>query len=203
MIAPIQPTPISEAAEPRAGHAAVPIWLIILLFVLFYLGMVYFDQHAAWFDPTVYEPYHSLAELEAFQPPPPSGPNLPQGQRVFEPTCGVCHGSDGMGKPGIAPPYVGSEWVQGSPNRMIRIPQQGLNGSIKVNGQVWTQVSSMAAMGASLSDEALANVLSYIRVNFGKNASPITPEQVHAVRLATANHPQPWTEPELLALPEK
>ena len=192
----------SEAGESRIGQATVPIWLIILLFVALYWGMVYFDLHGAWFSPDVYAPYRSIAELEKFQPPPPSGPG-PKAKYIYETICGLCHGNDGMGKPNQAPPYVGSEWVQGSPNRLIRIPQCGLNGPIKVNGQEWTQVSSMAAMGATLSDEDLANVLSYIRLNWGNKASMITPEQVHAVRVEIANHPQPWTEGELLAVPEK
>jgi mono/diheme cytochrome c family protein len=202
MSAPSQPTP-SEATEPRVGSASVPVWLIILLFVLLYWGMVYFDLQGAWFEPNVYAPYHSAAEVEFFQPPPPEGPNLAQGKAKFELVCGVCHGTDGLGKPNSAPPYIGSEWVQGSPNRLIRIPQQGLNGPIHVNGQSWAQVSSMAAMGAGLSDEDLANVLSYIRATWGNKAPAITPEQVHKVRGDSASHPQPWTEPELLALPKE
>ncbi len=186
-------TPSSAPGESLAGRKAVPVWLIVLLLVILYLGMVYFDLHGAWFNPEVYSPYRSAAELETFQPPPASGPNLLQGRKNFETVCGVCHGTEGVGKPGLAPPYVGSEWI----------PLEGLNGPITVNGQIWTEPSSMPAMGATLSDEDLANVLSYIRITWGKNASAITPEQVHAVRVETANHPLPWSPQELLALPEK
>ena len=87
--------------------------------------------------------------------------------------------------------------------RMIRIPQNGLAGPIKVNGQVWSQVPSMAAMGAALSDEDLANVLSYIRTSWGNTGSPVTPEQVKAVRAEVGSRTQPWTEDELNKVPEK
>lgn len=201
---PNQPMPMTpEAAEPRMESMAAPIWLFILLFGLLYWGMVYFDHHSGWFSPQVYAPYTSIAELQEFQPLPTGGPNLIRGKAVYELTCGPCHGPDGMGKPGQAPPYVGSEWVQGSPNALIQIPLTGLSGPIHVAGQEWTQVTSMAAMGAALSDEDLANVLSYIRLNFGNKASAITPEEVQAVRAAIIKHTQPSTEAELKALPKK
>jgi hypothetical protein len=35
-------------AEPKAVRQAVPVWLMVLLFLLLFWGMVYFDQHSAW-----------------------------------------------------------------------------------------------------------------------------------------------------------
>src|SRR5438105_14934889 len=102
---------ISDALEPRARRTSVPIWLIILLLVLFYWGMVYFDLHGAWFDPQVYTPYRSIAELEKYQPRR-EGPDLQKGRAVFELICGACHMNDGGGKKDQAPPLAGSEWVQ-------------------------------------------------------------------------------------------
>lgn len=205
-VQPNQPTPMMpETAEPRMESMAAPIWLFILLFGLLYWGMVYFDHHSGWFSPQVYAPYTSIAELQEFQPLPTGGPNLQRGKIVYDATCGLCHGPDGMGKPGQAPPYVGSEWVQAIANVLVRIPQKGLSGPIHVNGQEWNQVTSMAAMGETLSDDDLANVLSYIRTNWGNKAPAITPEEVHTVRADAAKHPGPYTEAELkaLALPKK
>ncbi len=40
-----QPLPLSaDAAEPKAGQVAVPVWLIVLLFLILYWGTVYFDR---------------------------------------------------------------------------------------------------------------------------------------------------------------
>jgi mono/diheme cytochrome c family protein len=193
----------SRSGEPRALKTPVPIWLFVALIVFLYLGMVYFDSYGAWFNPLVYEPFASIKQLEDNQPPPPSGPDLAKGRKAFENNCALCHNIDGTGRPGQAPPFVKSEWAHGPATRMIRIPQNGLAGPIKVNGQVWNQVPSMAAMGVALSDEDLANVLSYIRTSWGNTGSPVTPEQVSAVRAEVGSRTQPWTEDELNKVPEK
>ena len=46
---------------PAANGAAVPVWLIVVLFLLLYWGAVYFDQHGGWFDPQVRAPYRPLS----------------------------------------------------------------------------------------------------------------------------------------------
>jgi mono/diheme cytochrome c family protein len=195
---PQQPLPMTaEAAEPRASGRAVPVWIIILLFLLLYWGMVYFDQHSGWFNAQVYTPYQSAAELALYQPPT-GGPDLARGKAVYENICGLCHGNDGAGRPGQTPPFVGSEWVLGSPNRMIRIPLAGLAGPVQVNGQPWNL--AMPAMGAALPDDDLAAVLTYIRQSWGNKASATTPEQVKAVRAEVGNRTQPWTADQLNAI---
>src|SRR5262249_22688271 len=98
-------TPIGSAQadspEPRAGSKPVPVWLFVFLFVLLYWAMVTFDSQAGWFNPQVYAPYHSLSELQAYQPQ--VGPvNLQRGKAVFDNVCGLCHNPDGMGKPNQA-----------------------------------------------------------------------------------------------------
>jgi len=205
MSSPSQTIPVPPGGtEPRAGREPVPVWLVVGFLCAIYWAMVYFDLHGGWFRPEVYAPYASAANLESFQPPP-LDEAFPRARAkvLYEKNCELCHGSDGMGKPGQAPHYVNSDWVIGSPERLIRIPNQGLTGPIKINGQEWNQVSSMAAMGAALSDEELSYVLSYIRTSWGNKGSVITPDQVNAVRKETAKRGQPWTDPELRALPEK
>jgi mono/diheme cytochrome c family protein len=170
---------------------------MVLLFVLLYGGMVYFDQRSGWFSPQVYTPYRSLAEVQLYQPPT-GGVNLERGKAVYENICALCHNADGMGKPNQATLFVGSEWVLGSPNRMIRIPLAGLSGPLKVKDQEWNL--AMPAMGAALPDDDLAAVLTYIRQSWGNKASAITPEQVKAVRAEVGNRTQPWTAEQLNAI---
>jgi len=199
---PTQPVALTAAGSgPQAGRAPAPVWSFILLFVLFYWGMVYFDLHGGWFNSQVYTPYATISEVERYQPPR-EGPDLARGKAVYETVCGLCHNNDGMGKLNQAPPFVGSEWVLGSPNRMIRIPLAGLTGPITVQGQA-INLSSMPAMGAALSDEDLAAVLTYIRSSWGNKASPISAEQVKAVKAEIGNRTQPWTAGDLMAVPEK
>jgi len=62
---------------------------------------------------------------------------------------------------------------------------------------------AMTAMGAALSNEDLASVLSYIRQAFGNNAPPITPEQIAPIRdEVKQQHPLAYTVEELKKLPE-
>jgi mono/diheme cytochrome c family protein len=114
--------------------------------------------------------------------------------------CALCHNPDGAGKPNQAPPLAGAELVLGSANRLIHIPLAGLQGPLTVKGQQWNL--AMPAMGAALSDEDLAAVLSYMRQSWGNKASEITPEQVAKVRQELGGRTQPYTAAELEKLPE-
>lgn len=186
-----------DASAPRAATRPVPVWLLVFLFVLLYWGMVTFDSQGGWFNSQVYAPYRSLAELQAYQPQ--VGPlNLQRGKAVFDNVCGLCHNPDGMGKPNQAPPLAGSEWVKGIPSRMIPIPLIGLSGPVSVKGHEWNL--AMPAMGASLSDEDLAAVLSYIRQSWGNSASEISAEQVRKVKDQMGRRTQPLTAFELNAV---
>lgn len=175
----------------------MPLWIFVLLFLALFWAMYYFDSHSGWFNAQVYRPYDSLAQLKSFQPPT-GGPNLEQGRAVYENVCALCHGSDGRGKPKQAPTFVNSDWVNGSPGRLIRIPLSGLAGPIEVAGESWDL--AMPAMGAALSDEDLAAALTYMRQSWGNKASAITPEQVKAVRDEVGGRTQPWTAGELKAI---
>jgi mono/diheme cytochrome c family protein len=191
----------SPSAEPRAGAAAMPVWLIIAMLVTFFGGALYFDAYGGWFSPRVYAPYHSEPQLALFQPASGADRAMQLGKIQFEKTCALCHGYDGMGKPGQFPPFVGSDWVlTDKPGQLIPIPLNGLGGTIKVAGVEYSFPTTMPAMGSAMSDEELAAVLTYMRNSWGNKASEITPEQVKAVRAAVGNHPS-WTPEELRKQP--
>jgi len=193
-----EPTP-TPLPEQLADKQAVPVWLFILLLMLIWAGMVYFDQHGGWFSQEVYAPYRSIAQVDAWQPRR-EGPDLALGRKKFEDICALCHGTDGQGKPGQAPPLAKSEFALANPNRVIPIPLVGLVGRITVVGQVWD--AQMLAMGATLSDEELSAVLTYIRKSWGNNGSEINAAQLKEVRTELTNHPQ-ITPEQLNARPEK
>jgi mono/diheme cytochrome c family protein len=196
------PPSAPKTSEPPTYRDPMPVWIIILLLVLIFWGFVYFDTQGGW-EPIVYRPYHSVREVDLYQPPPLEGPNIQAGRVLFEAQCGICHDNTGSGKPGQAPPLDGSDWVLGGPNRLIRIPQLGLTGPIKVKGQDYNFANSMPPIAAPWSDEDLVNVLGYIRQawsNKAAKAAPITIQQVHAIREKVKG--QPSTTPAALsALP--
>jgi len=187
--------------ELSPTRMTVPMWLIVVTFVSLFLGAWYFDSRGGWFDPKVYGPYVSVSDLDRFQPQVGGEIWPTRGRFLFEQNCGTCHNIDGMGKPGQAPPFAGSEWVLAAgANRLIRIPQVGLSGPLEVKGQQWNL--SMAAMGAPYSDEDLAAILSYIRNSWGNKATVVTAEQVKKVRADIGNRSQPYSMDELKKLPE-
>jgi mono/diheme cytochrome c family protein/glucose/arabinose dehydrogenase len=111
------------------------------------------------------------------------------GQREYGTLCAGCHQPNGTGLPGMATPLVGSEWVLGHPRNLIRIVLQGKEGEML-----------MPPMGAALSDEQLAAVLTYIRRSWGHQAAPVSPAQVSEIRGRTAGRDRPWTPEELTRL---
>ena len=189
--------------EPTAGSARPPVWLFVLVAVLAFWGMGFLDNHGGGFNAQVYRPYKSRKELEEDQPR--SGNDaFRKGQKVFETYCQVCHQSTGLGAPGQFPPLAGSEWVLAKePGRVIRIVLHGLQGPVKVKDQAFDS-ASMIPWKTDLSDEQIADVLTYIRGNkqWGNDASPVTAEQVKAVRDKTASRSSQYFIDELLKVNE-
>lgn len=123
-----------------------------------------------------------------------------KGRAIFLKVCAACHQPDGMGKEGVAPPLVGSEWVLASDgNRLVRIVLNGISGPVKVEGRVWNL--TMPPWRENLRDDQIAVVLNYIRSNVGTNkAGPVTQEIIATAR--QEEHPKPETEAELLEISE-
>lgn len=177
----------SQTPEGQNGSTA-PVWIFALTLLFLFLGGVYFDRHSGWFDSQVYAPYQSSDELEAYQPKSGAAAMFAEGKKEYGMICAACHGDDGLGKPGQAPPLAGSEWVNAASfKRVEEIPQLGLSGSVHVAGQDWNL--SMAPMGVALSDSDLAAVLTYVRGSWGNKASPVTDADIKAMRTAVAGHP--------------
>jgi mono/diheme cytochrome c family protein len=190
-------------AEPTAARSHLPMWILMVMLVLLYVGGIYFDHHSGWFDQQVYQPYANAAMLDAYQPKSGGAAALAQGKKIYEQICGTCHGTDGSGKPGQAPPLAGSEWVTAKGhNRLSRIPLLGLNGPVKVKGEQMSFPSGMAAMGAALSDSDLAAVLTYIRSSWGNKAGEVTADDIKAVRAGMGGNTQPMSTDQLMKLPE-
>jgi mono/diheme cytochrome c family protein/glucose/arabinose dehydrogenase len=119
------------------------------------------------------------------------------GKAMYEATCLACHQPHGLGQEGLAPPLVGSEWVAGPENRLIRIVMHGLRGPIKVKKQAYEL--DMPALGV-LEDEQIADVLTYVRREWGNTGAPVTVSTVKRIREETAKREDAWTEADLLRL---
>ena len=101
------------------------------------------------------------------------------GKAVYAQYCLSCHQADGSGVPGMHPPLTPGSWVGNDSKELIAIMMKGLSGKIEVNGEVY---KNFMPSHAQLTDEQLADVLSYVRSSFGNNFDPVTPEMVKKVR---------------------
>ena len=98
------------------------------------------------------------------------------GQKVFyeEGSCNTCHREHGKGVTGIYPPLVGSEWVTGDTDRLIKLTLHGIWGPIQVAGKQYEPaggVPPMTAVGMMFTDEEIAAVLTYVRNSWGNDAA--------------------------------
>lgn len=119
------------------------------------------------------------------------------GKNVFAKNCAGCHQSTGLGLAGAFPPIVGSEWVTGPSETVVRILLHGLQGPVQVKGATYN--GAMPAWKDVLKDEEVAAVATYIR-QWAPNAAPPVPvDQVAAIRTAEAGRRAAWNAQELQA----
>ncbi len=102
-----------------------------------------------------------------------------KGKQVFLQTCFVCHQPDGKGIPDQIPPLAKSDYLMANKERAIRGVLMGQSGEMEVNGKKYIGV--MIPLNY-LSDDQIANVLTYVRNSFGNSGDSVTLEEVGKVR---------------------
>jgi putative membrane-bound dehydrogenase-like protein len=115
--------------------------------------------------------------------------------------CAGCHGTDGAGLVGLAPPLAGAEWVTGPSEWLGRIILQGMSGPITVKGKDWNGIMPAHGHIDALDDETFAGLLTYLRRSWGNTANAVSVDQVAAIRAATVDRKKPWTASELEQVP--
>ena len=100
------------------------------------------------------------------------------GKRIYDANCMACHQPNGQGIPSAFPPVANSDYLNEDPIRGVQAIVHGLEGPIKVNGESFNSV--MPAM--DLTDEQIANVMTYILNSWDNKGGEITVEQVQKVR---------------------
>ncbi len=124
-----------------------------------------------------------------------------RGGALYAASCGTCHGTDGRGIQGLAPPLVGSPWVRDSDAWLVRIALEGITGPIRIADAVFDATMPGHGNDPRFDDDALAGVLTFLRRAWGHADEPIAPETVARIRAQTQGRRAPWTVAELLALP--
>jgi mono/diheme cytochrome c family protein len=123
-----------------------------------------------------------------------------QGEKFYA-QCAACHGENGGGTSGLAPPLAGASWVTGPPEWLGRIILQGMTGPVQVLETSFNGVMPPHGHMKELDDTTLAGLMTYLRRSWGNKADAVSPEVVSAIRAASADRSQPWTAAELEAVP--
>jgi mono/diheme cytochrome c family protein len=105
--------------------------------------------------------------------------SIERGKKVYAEQCLACHQVDGGGVSGMNPPLIKTKWVLGDKSALITIVLKGMNTGVEINGDEYHNI--MAAHDF-LTDQQIADVLTYVRNSFGNKAKAISPAEVKAVR---------------------
>lgn len=120
---------------------------------------------------------------------------------AFYRQCAACHGDNGAGINGLAPPLAQSTWVGGPPEWLGRIILQGLSGPVTVGDMTFDGVMPGHGHLAELDDATLAGLMTYLRRNWGNKSAAVSVESAAAIRAASATRQQAWTIAELEEVP--
>jgi nitrite reductase (NO-forming) len=110
---------------------------------------------------------------------------IKRGQKVFATNCAACHQSNGQGIPHAFPPLAKSDFLNADKIRAIQTVTGGRQGKLVVNGQEYNGV--MPAW--SLSDEDIANVLTFAYNSWGNSGKVVTPQEVKKHRVKPGKGP--------------
>ncbi|MBL9214585.1 MAG: nitrite reductase, copper-containing [Opitutaceae bacterium] len=108
---------------------------------------------------------------------------IEKGKQVYMGLCFACHQPDGKGLPAAFPPLAGSDYLLADRERAIRTVLKGMSGPVTVNGKRYD--SAMPPQEAVLTDQQVADVLTYVYNAWGNQGDAFTADQVKAIRSQT------------------
>ncbi|MEX8547947.1 MAG: cytochrome c [Mucilaginibacter sp.] len=109
---------------------------------------------------------------------PTSKASMTNGQAVYSQSCVSCHQPDGYGVQNMNPPLIKTSYVLGDKTRLINILLKGLSHQ-EIDGNMYQNVMPSHDF---LTDQQIADVLTYVRNSFGNKASAVTEPEVKAQR---------------------
>jgi len=197
-----------EKREPRVGAEPLSIWLIAVYGLAVFFGGAYLGRYSGNFSGEALDPYggepHAMKKVAGPQGAEQVAELSPRdrGKKIFAANCQTCHQANGLGVAGQYPPLAGSEFTTGGSRRPAMIVLKGLQGPVTVKGQKFG-TAVMQPWDKTLTDQKIADVLTYERSEWGNSASAVTAEQIAALRKELANHPESFGEHDILAVPDE
>ena len=121
----------------------------------------------------------SLPVVAQVKKPVSISASVARGKILYKEICATCHQTDGSGVPRMNPPLIKTSYVLGDKAKLIKVLLLGLNEEVEIEGEYY---SNPMPSQATLKDQEIADVLTFVRNSFGNKAAAITPAQVKAVR---------------------
>jgi mono/diheme cytochrome c family protein len=121
----------------------------------------------------------NLPDKKEISDPGISSEVMERGIKVYKAHCFACHQNSGIGIKGVFPPLVENKTVMGDKSKLIVIILNGMSGEIEVNGEKYNRVM---APHNFLTDDQIADVLSYVRNSFGNKADLVNTNEVSLMR---------------------
>ena len=189
-----------ESCNSATNHPLSP-WLIGAFILALFWGGFYLAFNSGGFRQDVYESNAvNWAGGGAVAAAPPDPKVV--GKRLYSQNCIVCHQATGLGVPGQFPPLAGSEWVNADSihgdNHLVLIMLHGHQGPMQVKGGNY---NNAMPQWKQLSDDEIADILTYIRSDWGNHAPPISTSFVTLLRKESTAQSDPYTHAELMANP--
>jgi mono/diheme cytochrome c family protein len=196
-----------EKREPHVGLEPLSLWLIAIYGFAIFFGGAYLGRYSGNFSGDGLDPLGGAPRpVKAGATGPGGGGQMAElspaerGKKIFSANCATCHQMSGTGVAGQYPPLAGSEYVNGGTRRLGMIVLKGVQGPLTVKGSHFGS-AVMQPWDKTLSDAKIADVLTFIRQEWGNTGGAVALEGIAALRKEIVNHPESWTEPDLLAVP--
>ena len=188
-----------EPHDPVEGREAAPWFFVASVAIAFLWGGWYMGRYGGEFNRSTHIALGrrdaATGGAAATQVAAAIADPVAAGAQLYTKNCAACHQGTGKGVAGAFPPLIGSEWVTGSAETVIRILLNGLQGPMQVAGATYN--GAMPAWQEALKDEEIAAIATYIRQWKPNAAPPVSTAQVATLRTAGASRSAPWTAAEL------
>jgi mono/diheme cytochrome c family protein len=102
-----------------------------------------------------------------------------RGAALYKKYCLTCHQADGSGVPKMNPPLIQTSYVTGDNVKLISWVLKGSSEKVPIDGEYYN--NNMPAQNY-LTDQQIADVLTYVRGSFGNKSPAILPADVKTVR---------------------
>jgi len=122
----------------------------------------------------------------------PKAEKIELGGRLFMSICAACHQTTGLGIPNTFPPLASSDYLNADKNRAIKTVINGRQGEVIVNSRKFN--NTMPSF--PLSNDDIANVLTFVYNSFGNAGLEVSANEVEALR------GQPMDEPVKAKIPQ-